>query len=627
MRGRGPGFGEVLGIGEFRALWAAELLSVLGDQLARIALALLVFQQTSSAALSALTYALTFAPAVLGGAVLSGLADRYPRRAVLIATDLVRAGLAGAMAIPSLPLPALWVLVALLSMASGPFKAAQLALLPQILDGKAYVVGMSLRQISSQSAQLVGFASGGLLLAVVEPHLALAGNALTFVASTVLISLGVRARPAPSATAPHTEQDASTPNVGRSQLLPVIALVCVVSLFAIPEGVAAPYGTALGVGSTGVGLLMAADPIGSVVGGWLNGRFLPHATPRVMIGLAVVSGIPLMVCAPGPGLWLSVTLWAISGAMSTAYLVHSLAVLTTLVPDHRRGRIMGRTATCLYTAQGLAIVTGGLASDVFGPFRAVALAGLLGAVFALCVGSWWRWVAHSRRDLVAGSAQRTSSERSSQMSLATSDTSSGIDRLCDLGTEQGRGAHGSHQMSFATTNTSSQATQPRKSDSSHQMSLATFDTSSRTEQIGETDGSYQMSFATSGTSLREHLTVTEQIGEIDSSHQMSLATFNTSSGTEQISETIDQHQMSFATTNTSFWARVEATDQRREIHSPYQMSLATTDTSSQADDFAAATGPLEVRMRRRRTRAPSLWGWHTCIPWLNLLRRVVVGNT
>src|SRR5919198_2565848 len=103
MRGRGPGFGEVLGVAEFRALWAAELFSILGDQLARVALALLVFQRTSSAALSALTYALTFAPAVLGGALLSGLADRYPRRRVLAVTDPLPAGPAPPMANPGPP--------------------------------------------------------------------------------------------------------------------------------------------------------------------------------------------------------------------------------------------------------------------------------------------------------------------------------------------------------------------------------------------------------------------------------------------------------------------------------------------------------------------------------------------
>lgn len=116
-----------LRVREFRALWFAELLSVAGDQLARVALAVLVFDRTSSAALTALTYALTFVPSILGGFLLSGLADRFPRRAVLVVTDCVRAGLALLMAVPGLPLPVLWACVGLLSVASGPFKAASMA--------------------------------------------------------------------------------------------------------------------------------------------------------------------------------------------------------------------------------------------------------------------------------------------------------------------------------------------------------------------------------------------------------------------------------------------------------------------------------------------------------------------
>lgn len=97
------GFRDVLKVREFRALWLAELISVCGDQLARVALAVLVYQRTSSATLTALTYALTFAPALLGGALLAGLADRFPRRAVLIAADLARAALAGVLALPGMP--------------------------------------------------------------------------------------------------------------------------------------------------------------------------------------------------------------------------------------------------------------------------------------------------------------------------------------------------------------------------------------------------------------------------------------------------------------------------------------------------------------------------------------------
>jgi hypothetical protein len=71
-------FREVFGIAEFRALWSAELLSIAGDQLARVALSILVFTATGSATLTGLTYALTFAPSLLGGIFLTGLADRSP---------------------------------------------------------------------------------------------------------------------------------------------------------------------------------------------------------------------------------------------------------------------------------------------------------------------------------------------------------------------------------------------------------------------------------------------------------------------------------------------------------------------------------------------------------------------
>src|SRR6266568_1516199 len=98
------GVGTVLRVPEFRALWVAEAQSLLGDQLARVALVVLAFQQTGSPAVTGLIYALTFLPAVVGGAALSGLADRFPRRTLMIACDVLRAGLLAAMAVPGMPL-------------------------------------------------------------------------------------------------------------------------------------------------------------------------------------------------------------------------------------------------------------------------------------------------------------------------------------------------------------------------------------------------------------------------------------------------------------------------------------------------------------------------------------------
>src|SRR4051794_759082 len=92
-------FRAVFAVREFRAMWAAEALSQAGDQLARVALAVLVYTDTRSAALAGLTYALTWAPSFLGGVFLSGLADRFPRRNIMVAADLARAVLIALVAL------------------------------------------------------------------------------------------------------------------------------------------------------------------------------------------------------------------------------------------------------------------------------------------------------------------------------------------------------------------------------------------------------------------------------------------------------------------------------------------------------------------------------------------------
>ena len=64
-------------VGEFRALWLAQVLSYVGDQFAQVAIAILVFERTGSAFLTALAYALTYLPPIVGGPLLSGLADLF----------------------------------------------------------------------------------------------------------------------------------------------------------------------------------------------------------------------------------------------------------------------------------------------------------------------------------------------------------------------------------------------------------------------------------------------------------------------------------------------------------------------------------------------------------------------
>ncbi|MDQ1741679.1 MAG: hypothetical protein QOE23_18, partial [Pseudonocardiales bacterium] len=194
-------FVDALRVPEFRVLWLADAQSMVGDQLARVALSVLVFERTSSALLTALTYALTFLPALIGGAMLAGLADRLPRRRVMIAADLIRAVLLAAMALPSMPLWFVCALLVLVVLAGSPFSAAESALLPEILSGETFVVGTGLRTITNQLAQLAGFAFGGMAVASIGARAGLAVDAVTFVLSAALVTVGVRRRPAPAGSA------------------------------------------------------------------------------------------------------------------------------------------------------------------------------------------------------------------------------------------------------------------------------------------------------------------------------------------------------------------------------------------------------------------------------------------
>src|SRR5690349_16752503 len=111
MQQRPATYREVFGVREYRHLFAANVLSLIGDQLAAVALAFLVLASSHSPALAAASFASTYLAWIVGGPVLSSLADRLPRRAVLVTCDLVRAAVFLLLALGVFPAPAL-VLIA-----------------------------------------------------------------------------------------------------------------------------------------------------------------------------------------------------------------------------------------------------------------------------------------------------------------------------------------------------------------------------------------------------------------------------------------------------------------------------------------------------------------------------------
>ena len=240
-------FRDVFAVREFRALWFSEILSVAGDRLALVALTLLVYDRTRSPLLAALAYAAGYLPWVVGGLFLADLADRRPRRSVMITCDAARAVLVAVMVLPGMPLAALVALLFAATMFTPLDAAARAAITPDILPGEHYALGVAVGQTTLNTAQVAGAVGGGVAVIFIGARFSLALDAVTFLLSALLVGLGIRARSA--AARPESGQQSPLARmrdgfrlVFTDRALRTITLLAwLVVFYTIPEGVAAPY--------------------------------------------------------------------------------------------------------------------------------------------------------------------------------------------------------------------------------------------------------------------------------------------------------------------------------------------------------------------------------------------------
>lgn len=398
-------FRDVFRVGEFQALWSALVLSIVGDQLARVALALLVFARTDSAALTALTYALTFLPDLIGGPLLSGLADRFPRREVMVVADLSRAGLVALMAIPGMPLALVCVLLVMVQLLASPFNAARGAVLPAMLVGDTFVAGQAVVNITYQTGQLFGYVTGGVLVEFTGPYVALLIDAGTFVASALLVRFGTASRPASRNGEPvsHAKATIASLRAGTDlvwhdrNLRALVGLACICGFYVIGEGLAVPYAHELGGGALTAGLLFAAFPFGNALGMVALLRLVPPQGRLRLLGpLAVAACAVLIVCLAHPNLVGTLIVLALSGAAASHQTV-AAAAFVSAVPDSGRGQAYGLANTSIRVAQGLGVVLAGLAAETLPPSVVVGLFGGIGVLVALAAAAAY----HRSRNVVS----------------------------------------------------------------------------------------------------------------------------------------------------------------------------------------------------------------------------------
>ena len=387
-------FRDVFAVREFRALWFSEILSVAGDRLALVALTLLVYDRTRSPLLTALAYASGYLPWIIGGLFLAGLADRYPRRAVMVSCDVARAVLVAAMVIPGVPVGGLVGLLFAATAFSPPFDSCRAALTPAILPGDLYPLGASVTQATFLAAQVAGVAVAGVAVEVLGVRPALAIDAATFVLSGLLIGFGTRVRPA-AATAGTASPWARTRDgvrqvFGERALRTVVLFGWLAVFYTVPEGIAAPYAAGLGGGPAATGLVLASTVFATMIGTPLFARFVrPRARAALMGPLAVLTCAALVLTALRPDLAVSLVIFSLS-ALAGIYQIAANTEFVARVPDERRAQAVGIASMGIVVGQGAGFVAAGAAASVLGPAVVIALWGGAGAVAAVALALRWR---------------------------------------------------------------------------------------------------------------------------------------------------------------------------------------------------------------------------------------------
>lgn len=368
---------SVLANREFTAILSAQALSTLGDQLARIAIAIVVFDRTDSALASSATYAVSYLTYLLGGPVLSALSDRYPRVTVMVMSDLLRAPLVLILCLNGLPLWVFFAVLVAVGALAPPFDSARSGLLPDILEGDDYAIGNAILNFAVQSGNVLGFVAGGALVSLVSARGALAVDAASFLVSAGLILGFVRARPAAQSRAERgtllRDTRAGLTLVRRAPQLRLLLLYALLGSAAIiaPEGLAVPVARDLEGGALAAGVLTASVPAGFLLGSVLVLRVPSAERQQLLPRLAVLSCVPLLLTPLAGEVWQITLLWFVAGAGGTVNLIASVAYIQAC-PREFRSRAFGLAVTALNAVQGGVLLVAGALAGALTARQAVA---------------------------------------------------------------------------------------------------------------------------------------------------------------------------------------------------------------------------------------------------------------
>ena len=379
-----------LRIADYRRLWIGQVVSVIGDKIDQIAMAMMVYAVTGSMLQMGIMLGVTMLPAAVFGLPAGVYVDRWDRRRTMIAADLVRAAVV--VAIPFVVRYGVWWAYALAFVASTLalfFVPAKRSLIPDIVPGDDLIAANSLDNASEAVAEIVGLAIGAAIVATIGYGLAFTLDGLTFLFSAGMIALITFRQP--KLPFPEHREDfiaetlAGVRAIAASDVMRQLFNVYVASALFAAASIAVCYALALvryHAGAPGVALLDAASAVGILIGSVLVARTGPgHLGAKFLFGITMF-GPAFALIAFADSIWVAAILILVSGIANMFFFIPAITLFQKLSDSSVRGRVMAAntTATRVMMVIGL-IVAGALAEKIALPVlvMAVGLAALVTA--------------------------------------------------------------------------------------------------------------------------------------------------------------------------------------------------------------------------------------------------------
>ena len=398
--------GTSLAVPNYRRYFAGQIVSVSGNWMQNVAEMWLIVQLTGSGAAVGLTAGLQFVPILLFGAWGGLIADRLPKRRVLMVTQAL-------MALPALTLFALtvagsvtplivWALVFVRGTVNAIDNPTRQSFVIELVGAERVVNAVSLNSVIVQSARIVGPASAGAVIAFAGVSACFAVNALSFVAMLVALA---RMDPAALLTAAPVQRArgelrAAVRHVNANPGLWIpLAMMALVGTLSFNFQVLMPllasqtwHGTA-----TTYALLTSAMAVGSVAGALAAGA-RGRVSPRILVGAATGFGALELVAAAAPSLPLQILALVPLGAMTVTFSAGVNSTMQLAVAPAMRGRVMALHSVVFLGSTPIGAPLVGWLAGVAGPRVGMAL-GATAALAAAALASVA--YAHTRERQVA----------------------------------------------------------------------------------------------------------------------------------------------------------------------------------------------------------------------------------